>query len=165
MLSGEKVFHGLRRNTACFSWDCQSLARVTGEAYPETLLSLALLHRSAEYLCCYVALLFIWPVYASIAWPIAIMHIQAALWMKQCLLHLNQMYCPPMFGHVQAWLCSFVNFACEYIECFLVQVASHAQKYFIRLNSMNKKDKRRSSIHDITSVNPANDMQGTIGFV
>ena len=32
------------------------------------------------------------------------------------------------------------------------QVASHAQKYFIRLNSMNKKDKRRSSIHDITSV-------------
>jgi len=33
------------------------------------------------------------------------------------------------------------------------QVASHAQKYFIRLNSLNKKDKRRSSIHDITSVN------------
>lgn len=32
------------------------------------------------------------------------------------------------------------------------QVASHAQKYFIRLNSMNKKDKRRASIHDITSV-------------
>ena len=38
----------------------------------------------------------------------------------------------------------------------MAQVASHAQKYFIRLNSMNKKDKRRSSIHDITSVNPAN---------
>jgi len=35
-----------------------------------------------------------------------------------------------------AWLC--------------VQVASHAQKYFIRLNSLNKKDKRRASIHDIT---------------
>ncbi|KAL2643561.1 hypothetical protein R1flu_011148 [Riccia fluitans] len=34
------------------------------------------------------------------------------------------------------------------------QVASHAQKYFIRLNSINK-DKRRSSIHDITSVNSA----------
>jgi hypothetical protein len=32
-----------------------------------------------------------------------------------------------------------------------VQVASHAQKYFIRLNSMNRKDKRRSSIHDITT--------------
>ncbi|KAL1135179.1 hypothetical protein V6Z11_A12G156700 [Gossypium hirsutum] len=31
------------------------------------------------------------------------------------------------------------------------QVASHAQKYFIRLNSINK-DRRRSSIHDITSV-------------
>ena len=31
-----------------------------------------------------------------------------------------------------------------------MQVASHAQKYFIRLNSLNKKDKRRSSIHDIT---------------
>ncbi|GMI88408.1 hypothetical protein like AT5G08520 [Hibiscus trionum] len=31
------------------------------------------------------------------------------------------------------------------------QVASHAQKYFIRLNSMNK-ERRRSSIHDITSV-------------
>ncbi|XP_074316491.1 transcription factor SRM1-like [Silene latifolia] len=34
------------------------------------------------------------------------------------------------------------------------QVASHAQKYFIRLNSMNR-DRRRSSIHDITSVNGA----------
>lgn len=32
------------------------------------------------------------------------------------------------------------------------QVASHAQKYFIRLNSMNR-DRRRSSIHDITVVN------------
>ncbi|KAM7487937.1 hypothetical protein LguiB_025421 [Lonicera macranthoides] len=31
------------------------------------------------------------------------------------------------------------------------QVASHAQKYFNRLNSTNK-DRRRSSIHDITSV-------------
>jgi hypothetical protein len=30
------------------------------------------------------------------------------------------------------------------------QVASHAQKYFIRLNCANKKDKRRASIHDIT---------------
>ena len=30
------------------------------------------------------------------------------------------------------------------------QVASHAQKYFIRLNSLNRKDKRRTSIHDIT---------------
>ncbi|CAH8282045.1 unnamed protein product [Eruca vesicaria subsp. sativa] len=34
------------------------------------------------------------------------------------------------------------------------QVASHAQKYFIRQNSMNK-DRRRSSIHDITSVGDA----------
>ncbi|CAH9088304.1 unnamed protein product [Cuscuta europaea] len=32
------------------------------------------------------------------------------------------------------------------------QVASHAQKYFIRLNSMNK-DRRRASIHDITNAN------------
>ncbi|KAL5544717.1 hypothetical protein UlMin_008501 [Ulmus minor] len=32
------------------------------------------------------------------------------------------------------------------------QVASHAQKYFIRLNSVNR-DRRRSSIHDITSIN------------
>lgn len=32
------------------------------------------------------------------------------------------------------------------------QVASHAQKYFIRLSSGGK-DKRRSSIHDITTVN------------
>ena len=31
-------------------------------------------------------------------------------------------------------------------------MASHAQKYFIRLNSGGK-DKRRSSIHDITTVN------------
>ncbi|XP_010549142.1 PREDICTED: transcription factor DIVARICATA [Tarenaya hassleriana] len=35
------------------------------------------------------------------------------------------------------------------------QVASHAQKYFIRLNSMNR-DRRRSSIHDITTVNNQN---------
>lgn len=33
-------------------------------------------------------------------------------------------------------------------------MASHAQKYFIRLNSLNKKDKRRSSIHDINSIGP-----------
>ncbi|XP_047319731.1 transcription factor SRM1-like [Impatiens glandulifera] len=35
------------------------------------------------------------------------------------------------------------------------QVASHAQKYFIRLNSSNSSnvDRRRLSIHDITSVN------------
>ena len=35
------------------------------------------------------------------------------------------------------------------------QVASHAQKYFIRLNSQTRKDKRRASIHDITTVAPA----------
>ncbi|AQK86192.1 MYB transcription factor [Zea mays] len=41
------------------------------------------------------------------------------------------------------------------------QVASHAQKYFIRLNSGGK-DKRRSSIHDITTVNlPDDDAGGT----
>ncbi|KAJ6800915.1 putative transcription factor DIVARICATA [Iris pallida] len=37
------------------------------------------------------------------------------------------------------------------------QVASHAQKYFIRLNSMNR-DRRRSSIHDITMVNGGGDV-------
>ncbi|XP_059303351.1 transcription factor MYBS1-like [Lycium ferocissimum] len=37
------------------------------------------------------------------------------------------------------------------------QVASHAQKYFIRLNSMNR-DRRRSSIHDITSINNGGDV-------
>jgi len=31
------------------------------------------------------------------------------------------------------------------------QVASHAQKYFIRLNSLSKRDKRRASIHDVTA--------------
>ncbi|KAF6150729.1 hypothetical protein GIB67_020812 [Kingdonia uniflora] len=31
------------------------------------------------------------------------------------------------------------------------QVASHAQKYFIRLNNSANKERRRSSIHDITS--------------
>ncbi|KAJ4845141.1 hypothetical protein Tsubulata_018402 [Turnera subulata] len=35
------------------------------------------------------------------------------------------------------------------------QVASHAQKYFLRLNSM-KKDKKRCSIHDITMADPEN---------
>ncbi|XP_051144054.1 transcription factor SRM1-like [Andrographis paniculata] len=42
------------------------------------------------------------------------------------------------------------------------QVASHAQKYFIRLNSMNK-DRRRSSIHDITSVAAAGDVSAPQG--
>lgn len=42
------------------------------------------------------------------------------------------------------------------------QVASHAQKYFIRLNSQNKKDKRRASIHDITTVVPSDDRTGGI---
>ena len=33
-----------------------------------------------------------------------------------------------------------------------MQVASHAQKYFLRLNSIkDKKDKRRASIHDMTT--------------
>lgn len=46
------------------------------------------------------------------------------------------------------------------------QVASHAQKYFIRLNSQNKKDKRRASIHDITTVAPSNrDHVGLMGPV
>lgn len=36
------------------------------------------------------------------------------------------------------------------------QVASHAQKYFLRLNSGGK-DKRRSSIHDITIANLPDD--------
>ena len=34
------------------------------------------------------------------------------------------------------------------------QVASHAQKFFIRLNSLSKKDKRRSSIHDVVTLGP-----------
>ncbi|OVA10032.1 SANT/Myb domain [Macleaya cordata] len=32
------------------------------------------------------------------------------------------------------------------------QVASHAQKYYLRLNSMKKEKTKRSSIHDITTV-------------
>ncbi|KAL6954550.1 hypothetical protein U1Q18_005032 [Sarracenia purpurea var. burkii] len=40
------------------------------------------------------------------------------------------------------------------------QVASHAQKYFIRLNSMNR-DRRRSSIHDITTINGGGDASAT----
>ncbi|KAF6166524.1 hypothetical protein GIB67_005386 [Kingdonia uniflora] len=32
------------------------------------------------------------------------------------------------------------------------QVASHAQKYFLRMNNPGKKVKKRSSIHDITTV-------------
>jgi SHAQKYF class myb-like DNA-binding protein len=37
------------------------------------------------------------------------------------------------------------------------QVASHAQKYFISLSSGGGKDKRRSSIHDITTVHLTDD--------
>ncbi|RVW86640.1 Transcription factor SRM1 [Vitis vinifera] len=37
------------------------------------------------------------------------------------------------------------------------QVASHAQKYFMRLTS-GKKDKKRSSIHDITTVDTSNSL-------
>ncbi|XP_007015770.2 PREDICTED: transcription factor DIVARICATA [Theobroma cacao] len=40
------------------------------------------------------------------------------------------------------------------------QVASHAQKYFLRLNSINKKDKKRSSIHDITMADDITDQNG-----
>lgn len=41
------------------------------------------------------------------------------------------------------------------------QVASHAQKYFIRLNS-GTKDKRRPSIHDIRSTNePESDLSNS----
>ena len=40
------------------------------------------------------------------------------------------------------------------------QVASHAQKYFIRLNSLSKKDKRRSSIHDTVSLGPGQEPGG-----
>lgn len=43
------------------------------------------------------------------------------------------------------------------------QVASHAQKYFIRLNSISNKDKRRSSIHDITSVNDGDSLPQSPG--
>lgn len=45
------------------------------------------------------------------------------------------------------------------------QVASHAQKYFIRLNSQNKKDKRRASIHDITTVSAAEHAGNAMGPV
>ena len=40
------------------------------------------------------------------------------------------------------------------------QVASHAQKYFIRLTTGGKDNKRRSSIHDITTVNVPDDDDG-----
>jgi SHAQKYF class myb-like DNA-binding protein len=43
------------------------------------------------------------------------------------------------------------------------QVASHAQKYFIRLNSGGK-DKRRSSIHDITMVNLSDDRPPSVNL-
>ena len=47
------------------------------------------------------------------------------------------------------------------------QVASHAQKYFIRLNSnASKKDnKRRSSIHDITTVHAPGAVNGGVAKV
>ena len=64
-----------------------------------------------------------------------------------CLIHM------PILGTL-TWLSSGKHMLPDHVN--VAQVASHAQKYFIRLNSMNKKDKRRSSIHDITSVNPAN---------
>ncbi|KAH9659839.1 Duplicated homeodomain-like superfamily protein [Citrus sinensis] len=38
------------------------------------------------------------------------------------------------------------------------QVASHAQKYFLRMNSV-RKDKKRSSIHDITTVDAGSSSQ------
>jgi hypothetical protein len=39
-------------------------------------------------------------------------------------------------------------------------VASHAQKYFARLDSPNEKAKRHSSIHDITSVSQNTQARG-----
>ncbi|XP_026389695.1 transcription factor SRM1-like isoform X2 [Papaver somniferum] len=41
------------------------------------------------------------------------------------------------------------------------QVASHAQKYFIRLSNSMNKDRRRSSIHDITGVGDAENISTT----
>ncbi|KAI3986355.1 hypothetical protein MKX01_002200 [Papaver californicum] len=41
------------------------------------------------------------------------------------------------------------------------QVASHAQKYFIRQSNSMNKDGRRSSIHDITSVGDAENISTT----
>ena len=40
------------------------------------------------------------------------------------------------------------------------QVASHAQKYFLRQNSV-KKERKRSSIHDITTVDTSLAMHGS----
>lgn len=34
------------------------------------------------------------------------------------------------------------------------QVASHAQKYFLHLDKLSKHKRKRSSIHDITTVEP-----------
>ena len=47
------------------------------------------------------------------------------------------------------------------------QVASHAQKYFIRLNSSaaKKDNKRRTSIHDITTVNASGSVAGGVNKV
>ena len=42
------------------------------------------------------------------------------------------------------------------------QVASHAQKYYIR-QLTGGKDKRRSSIHDITTVNVSDTKSGSVG--
>ncbi|KAH6797016.1 Duplicated homeodomain-like superfamily protein [Perilla frutescens var. hirtella] len=44
------------------------------------------------------------------------------------------------------------------------QVASHAQKYFRRQNSTTPADRRRPSIHDIHTVNPATAAAATAAF-
>ena len=41
------------------------------------------------------------------------------------------------------------------------QVASHAQKYFLRQNSVKKEIRKRSSIHDITTVDTSLAMHGS----
>jgi SHAQKYF class myb-like DNA-binding protein len=71
----------------------------------------------------------------------------------QCLIMINRRFLMGLLKHGKGdWRNISRNFVGSKTP---TQVASHAQKYFIRQQLSGVKDKRRPSIHDITTLNLA----------
>ena len=71
----------------------------------------------------------------------------------QCLIMINRQFLMGLLKHGKGdWRNISRNFVGSKTP---TQVASHAQKYFIRQQLSGVKDKRRPSIHDITTLNLA----------
>jgi hypothetical protein len=152
--SGARVSHGLKRSTASSSWGLPSMEKATGAQFPGTSSSRAHPRRcgggsdvggKGAGACC--ALHFPAP-YSLPAKPLP--------------AFLPSMPISHSSSSAQITLCKPCQNRTLQAGLPVFQVASHAQKYFIRLNSQNKKDKRRASIHDITTVAPTSAAPGTL---